>query len=56
LPKANYLLASGRPVRLFLTAENANDIVGAGELLKDLPKASYLLANRGYDAHCFGED
>jgi hypothetical protein len=32
----------GRPVRLLLTAGNVSDIVGAGELLKDLPNANYL--------------
>jgi hypothetical protein len=37
-------------VGLFLTAGNVNDIVGAGELLKDLPETSYLLANEGHDA------
>jgi IS5 family transposase len=38
----------GRPVRLLLTAGNVNDIVGAGELLRDLPEADYLLADKGY--------
>jgi transposase len=45
----------GRPVRLLLTAGNINDIVGAGELLKDLPEANYLLADKGYDADWFRE-
>jgi hypothetical protein len=36
----------GRPMRLLLTAGNGNDIVGAGELLKDLPEADYLLSGR----------
>jgi transposase len=43
----------GRPVRLLLTAGNVSDMVGAGELLKDLPEANYLLADKGYDAHWF---
>ncbi|MDR2432215.1 MAG: IS5 family transposase, partial [Puniceicoccales bacterium] len=46
----------GRPVRLLLTAGNVNDIVGAGELLKDLPDADYLLADKGYDANWFQEE
>ncbi|MDR0679635.1 MAG: transposase [Puniceicoccales bacterium] len=45
----------GRPVRLLLIAGNVSDIVGAGELLKDLPEASYLLADKRYDAHWFRE-
>jgi putative transposase len=40
-------------VRLLLTAGNVNDIVGAGELLKDLPEANYLLGDKGYDAGWF---
>jgi transposase len=47
---------SGRPVRLLLTAGNVNDIVGARELLKDLPDADYLLADKGYDADWFREE
>ncbi|MDR2432536.1 MAG: transposase [Puniceicoccales bacterium] len=43
----------GRPVRLSLTAGNVNDIVGIGKLLKDLPKANYLLADKGYDVDWF---
>jgi putative transposase len=46
----------GRPLRLLLTAGNVNDIVGAGELLKDLPDANYLLADRGYDAKWLREE
>jgi putative transposase len=42
-------------VRLLLTAENVNDIVGAGELLGDLPEAEYLLGDKGYDAEWFRE-
>ena len=42
-------------MRLLLTAGNVNDIVGAGELLNDLPKADYLLGDKGYDAKWFRE-
>jgi transposase len=42
-------------VRLLLTAGNVNDIVGARELMKDLPDANYLLADKGYDADWFRE-
>ncbi|MDR0715254.1 MAG: transposase [Puniceicoccales bacterium] len=38
----------GRPVRLLLTAGNVSDAVGVAELLKDLPKADYSLADKGY--------
>jgi putative transposase len=40
---------------LLLTAGNVNDIVGAGKLLDGLPKADYLLADKGYDAGWFCE-
>jgi transposase len=38
-----------------LTAGNVNDIVEAAELLKNLPAAEYLLADKGYDANWFRE-
>jgi IS5 family transposase len=43
-------------VRLLLTAGNVNDIVGVKELMKDLPDADYLLADKGYDADWFREE
>ena len=42
--------ALGRPIRLFLTAGNVSDYIGARALLSSLPKAEWLLADRGYDA------
>ncbi|MEM1363741.1 MAG: IS5 family transposase [Pseudomonadota bacterium] len=40
----------GRPIRLFMTAGHRSDYTGARVLLGDLPAASHLLADRGYDA------
>jgi transposase len=43
----------GRPIRLFLTAGNVSDYIGARALMSSLPKADWLLADRGYDADWF---
>ncbi len=40
----------GRPLRLFLTAGQRSDYIGARALLSDLPTAKHMLADRGYDA------
>jgi len=45
--------AFGRPIRLFLTAGNVSDYIGARALMSSLPKADWLLADRGYDADWF---
>ncbi len=45
--------ADGRPIRLFMTAGQVSDYTGAAALLDSLPKADWLLANRGYDADWF---
>ena len=45
--------ALGRPIRMFLTAGNVSDYVGARALMSSLPKADWLLADRGYDADWF---
>ena len=45
--------ASGRPLRFFMTAGQVSDYTGAAALLGDMPKAQWLLADRGYDAHWF---
>jgi hypothetical protein len=37
----------GRPVRLFLTAGQTSDDIGARALLDGIPKAPALLADRG---------
>ena len=42
--------ALGRPVRMFLSAGQTSDYIGARALLNQLPKAKHLLADRGYDA------
>ena len=42
--------ASGRPLRMVLTAGQRSDYIGARALLQDLPAAKHLLADRGYDA------
>ena len=45
--------ANGRPLSLFLTAGQVSDYTGAAALLDDLPKAQWLLGDRGYDADWF---
>ncbi len=42
--------AIGRPMRLFLTAGQRSDYIGARALLSSLPSAKHMLADRGYDA------
>jgi|TARA_X000000368_G_scaffold374763_1_gene326681 hypothetical protein len=38
--------ANGRPISFFMTT----DYIGAAALLDELPRAQWLLADRGYDA------
>ena len=38
---------------LFMTAGQVSDYTGAAALLDDLPKAQWLLGDRGYDADWF---
>ncbi|HCW49151.1 IS5 family transposase [Brevundimonas naejangsanensis] len=45
--------ASGRPISLFMTAGQVSDYTGAAALLDSLPKAQWLLGDRGYDADWF---
>lgn len=45
--------AKGRPIRMFLSAGQTSDYIGAGALLSSIPPAGALLANRGYDADWF---
>jgi IS5 family transposase len=42
--------ADGRPGRFCMTAGQVSDCTGATALLGSLPKAEWLLADRGYDA------
>ena len=42
--------AKGRPIRFFMSAGQVSDYKGAAALLDSLPKADWLLADRGYDA------
>lgn len=44
---------SGRPVRFFITAGQVSDYTGAAALMNILPRAEWLLADRGYDADWF---
>ena len=44
-----------RPLRFFMTAGQVSDYTGAATLRGSLPKAEWLLANRGYDADWFKE-
>ncbi len=40
--------ADGRPLSFFMTAGQVSDYTGAAALLDDLPKAQWLLGDRGY--------
>ncbi len=42
--------AKGRPIRFFISAGRVSDDTGAAALLSSLPKAEWLLADRGYHA------
>ena len=42
--------AAGRPLRMFLTAGQRSDYIGARALLSGLPNFKWLLGDRGYDA------
>ena len=45
--------AKGRPIRMFLSAGQTSDYIGARALLASIPQAGVLLADRGYDADWF---
>ena len=45
--------ANGRPISLIMTAGQVSDYAGAAALLDSLPKAQWLLGDRGYDADWF---
>ena len=45
--------ATGRPLRLYLTAGQTSDYLGTRALLPSIPRAGVLLAGRGYDAGWF---
>jgi transposase len=45
--------ADGRPLSFFMTAGQVSDYIGAAALLDDLPKAQWLLGDRGYNADWF---
>jgi len=47
--------ARGRPISFFMTAGQVSDYTGAAALLGSLPKAQWLLGDRGYDADWFRE-
>ena len=46
----------GRPLRMFLTAGQRSDYIGARALLDSLPPAKHMLADRGYDADWYREE
>ena len=48
--------ALGRPLRMFLTAGQRSDYIGARALLDGLPPAEHMLADRGYDANWYREE
>lgn len=39
--------ANGRPLSFFITASQISNYTGAAALLDDLPKAQWMLADRG---------
>jgi len=43
----------GRPIQMYLSAGETSDYVGAAGLLRFMPRAKCLLADRGYDADWF---
>lgn len=45
--------AKGRPIRLFMTAGEVSDYIGAAAMLSSLPASDWLIAHRGYDADWF---
>lgn len=45
--------AKGRPIRMFLSAGQTSDYIGARALLSSIPPAAALLGDRGYDADWF---
>ena len=45
--------ANGRPISLFMTAGQVSDYAGAAAPLDSLPRAQWLLGDRGYDAAWF---
>jgi transposase len=47
--------ANGRPLSFFMTGGQVSDYIGAAALLDELPKAQWLLGDRGYDADWFRE-
>jgi transposase len=47
--------ANGRLTSLFMTAGQVSDYTGSAALLDSLPRAQWLLGDRGYDADWFRE-
>jgi transposase len=45
--------ANDRPLSFFMTAGPVSDYTGAAAPLDELPKAQWLLGDRGYDAYWF---
>ncbi len=45
--------ANGRPIGFFVTAGQVSDYMGAAAWLDDLPKAQWMLADRGYNPDRF---
>lgn len=46
-------MQNGRPIRFFMTAGQVGDYTGAVALLDSLPKAQWMLTDRGCDADWF---
>ena len=42
----------GRPIRFFISSKQVSDYTGTAALLCNLPKADWLLGDRGYHTDC----
>jgi len=47
--------ALGRPIRFFMSAGQVSDYFGARALVSSLPRAEWMIVDRGYDADWFRE-
>jgi transposase len=47
--------SKGRPLKFFMTAGQVSVYIGTTALLRDLPKADMILADRGYVADWYRE-
>lgn len=48
-----FVEAQGRPIRMFVTAGPISDCTETDAMLRSLPQAEWVLADRGYDVDWF---